>query len=59
MRTLSLILIVCVGLAIVGLLYETAAEQRRTQLRARQKRDLERMKTPAPLGSSVRPHSGR
>jgi hypothetical protein len=59
MRALSLTLIVFAGLAVIGLLYEFAAEQRRTQLRARHKRESERFNTPPPLRSSVRTHDGR
>lgn len=59
MRALSLTLIVLVGLAVIGLLYEFAAEQRRVQLKARYRRQLEQMKTPPPIGSNVRPHQGR
>ncbi|MDE3135227.1 MAG: hypothetical protein KGL59_01520 [Acidobacteriota bacterium] len=61
MRTLSLTLVVFVGLAVIGLLYEYAAEHRRAQLRARHQRELEleRIKTPPPFGSSARQHGGR
>lgn len=60
MHALSLTLLVFVGLAAIGLLYEFAAEQRRAQLQARYKRQLEQMKTPPPpFRSDVRPHQGR
>lgn len=59
MRALSLTLIVFVGLAVIGLLYEFAAEHRRTEIRARHKRESERFNTPPPIRSGVRPHDGR
>ena len=58
MRALSLALYAFVGLAVIGLLYEFAAEHRRAEIRARHKREFERFNTPAPQRSNVRPHDG-
>jgi hypothetical protein len=59
MRALSLVLLVFVSLAVIGLLYEFAADHRRAELRARHKRDLERINTPPQFRSRVQSNDGR